>query len=117
MFYKDRLRQLRIKHGLTQQELANMLGMDNTTISHYENGKRVPTIEILVALANTLHVNTNYLLGSDVTVISEHDSRPYFANLANQDLDIIHAIKANRKLYDYLLANPSRGIELLSKKL
>lgn len=58
----DVLRELRKKKGITQDELAKMLGIAKSTISMYENGNREPSIEQLKRLAAIFNVDMNYLL-------------------------------------------------------
>ena len=59
----ERLKQLRIKNGLKQQELANMFGLLSGTISFYESEQRKPDIDFIVAVAKYFDVSTDYLLG------------------------------------------------------
>ena len=59
----ERLKQLRIKNGLKQQELANMFGLSSGTISFYEREQRKPDIDFIVAVAKYFDVSTDYLLG------------------------------------------------------
>ncbi len=59
----DRLRTIRQEHRLTQQELANVLGMDRTTYTYYESGKTAPSAANLVKLAKIYNVTVGYLLG------------------------------------------------------
>ena len=59
----ERLKQLRIKNGLKQQELANMFGLSSGTISFYESEQRKPDIDFIVAVAKYFGVSTDYLLG------------------------------------------------------
>ena len=59
----ERLKQLRIKNGLKQQELANMFGLSSGTISFYESAQRKPDIDFIVAVAKYFDVSTDYLLG------------------------------------------------------
>ena len=49
--------------GLTQQDLADFLGIGRVTYARYENGDRQPDYETLLKLANYLDVSTDYLLG------------------------------------------------------
>lgn len=63
MEFKDIVRQLRKERGMTQQELADMIGLTKVTISQYETGKRKPSFEMIEALADVFHVDMNYLLG------------------------------------------------------
>lgn len=58
---------MRRARNITQQRLAIDLGVDQASISSYECGKYLPTIEILLKLAEYFGVSTDYLLGlSDI---------------------------------------------------
>ena len=58
----NRIRDLRIKCGLSQRELANKLEMSATTLSRYENNIHVFAWESLRRLALELNTNADYLL-------------------------------------------------------
>jgi len=61
--FGDRLRQLRCEKGWTSQEaFAHHAGMDRTYISGLERGRRNPTLDILVRLADSLEVEPAELL-------------------------------------------------------
>ena len=59
------LRELRKQRGLTQQQLADMVGVLNVSISNYERGAQMPDILTLKKIANVLGVSTDVLLGLD----------------------------------------------------
>lgn len=61
--FGDRLRQLRKDRKLTQQQLADLIGVKNSVISFYEVGERTPSPDVLRKLALVLHVSTDFLLG------------------------------------------------------
>lgn len=61
--FPARLREIRKKKDLTQQELAEKINKDRCTISNYEIGDSKPTIYVLSDLATALGVSTDYLLG------------------------------------------------------
>lgn len=61
----DRIRALRIKHDLSQQDLADLLYLDRTTIAGYETCKREPSLHILIQIADIFDVSVDYLLGRD----------------------------------------------------
>ncbi|MCQ6288582.1 MULTISPECIES: helix-turn-helix domain-containing protein [Bacillus cereus group] len=46
------LREIRKEKGLTQNQLANILGLDKTSISKYESGIHSPSLRVLVLYAN-----------------------------------------------------------------
>lgn len=56
------LKELREKKGLNQNELANMLGLNMTTISAYERGIRKPSKKILIKLSNLFEISLEHLL-------------------------------------------------------
>ena len=57
-----KLKELRIKHNLTQQQIAEILKITQFTYSNYENKKTQPDIEILKKLADYYQVSLDYLL-------------------------------------------------------
>lgn len=63
VFRGDRLKELREKTGLSQDDLADRLGIGHAQMNRYEQGKNDPGTEILVALARELNTTTDYLLG------------------------------------------------------
>ena len=58
-----RVKKLRKQKKLSQQELAEALGLKQTSISGIESGIRTTTIEKLILLAKFFDVSTDYLLG------------------------------------------------------
>lgn len=61
--FSNRLRELRLRKGLRQEQVAKLIGVNKSAISTYENDIRQPSFEILVRLANLYRVSTDYLLG------------------------------------------------------
>ena len=59
----NRLKELRKDRKETQEDIANMLGVDRTTYSKYESGASEPSFEILLKLSQIFNVSTDYLLG------------------------------------------------------
>ncbi|MBE7082421.1 MAG: helix-turn-helix transcriptional regulator [Clostridiales bacterium] len=59
----QRLKELRQEQGLTQKELADLLGINSVTYLHYEKEQRQPPLELLVDLAKFFNVTVDYLLG------------------------------------------------------
>ncbi len=58
------LKDLREKNNMTQKELAKILYVTDSTISHYEQGINVPTTEMVIKLAKLFDVTTDYLLNN-----------------------------------------------------
>lgn len=61
--FAQRLKQLRKEKKVSQDVLANGLGVTRTQISDLENGKTTTSIEKLVALADYFDVSLDYLVG------------------------------------------------------
>lgn len=59
----DRLKQIRIYRGHTQESLAELLGIGNRQIWRYENGETEPDGEMIARIARALDITTDYLLG------------------------------------------------------
>lgn len=59
----ERIARLRKMKGLSQDELADLLGVSRGAISMYEINKREPDYETLEKLATFFGVSTDYLLG------------------------------------------------------
>ena len=79
--FGERLRALRKQKNLTQKQLAEQIRVKNSIISFYEVGDRFPSPEIIVKLATTLGVTSDYLLGIernesiDVSGLDEEDKQ------------------------------------------
>lgn len=56
MEFSERLKDQRSKKGLTQQQVANAIGVDTTTYAHYESGSRTPDIKKLQMLCGLLEI-------------------------------------------------------------
>lgn len=61
--FQQRLRQLRLKKGVSQQVVADFCRLSKTTVSNYEQGKRIPNLENATALADYFDVSLDYLFG------------------------------------------------------
>ena len=62
-----------LQSGMTQRELANMINLDETTLSRIIKGDRAPRTEVVANIATALHVTTDYLL--DVEKTDDFDSK------------------------------------------
>ena len=60
--FGERLKKLRLQEKLTQQQLADRVGVTKSVISYYELQERSPSPEILIRLAHIFHVTTEYQL-------------------------------------------------------
>lgn len=59
---ETRLKELRYKKGLTQISLQMQTGIEQSLISKFESGERVPPTETLLLLADFYNVSIDYIL-------------------------------------------------------
>lgn len=57
------LKELRTKHNLTQEQLAEFIGVSSQAVSKWENNISYPDVSLLPILANFFQVTTDELLG------------------------------------------------------
>lgn len=64
--FGDKLKNLRETNNLSQQQLADKLGMSPSAIGMWEQNRRQPDNEILKKIAQMFDVSIDYLLGNDI---------------------------------------------------
>ena len=60
------IRKARIRKGLTQEKLAELVGIGCAHMSHLESGRSVPSMEVFIAIVNHLGCSADELLCRDV---------------------------------------------------
>ena len=58
----ERIRQLRIKSGFTQEKVANALNIDQSYYGRIETGKRGCPVELFIQLSDLFDVSLDYLI-------------------------------------------------------
>ncbi|MDZ5583216.1 XRE family transcriptional regulator [Enterococcus cecorum] len=76
----EKIKQLRISHGMTQEDLANKLDIGKSAVSNYEKGYRKPKQSLIFKLANTFDVSINYFFPET----TENISQPEILTIYNQ---------------------------------
>lgn len=61
----DRIKELREDFGLSRLDLAKKLGVNKSTITRYENGDILPTIDTLIKIRETFGVTIDWITGVD----------------------------------------------------
>ena len=82
----NRIRESRITHNYTQRQVAEQLLFSQKHIGNIERGNARPSIDLLVGIANTLNVSTDYLLQDSLTLPSAVNSG-IFAEKVEQYLE------------------------------
>lgn len=117
MIINERLKELRLKKGLTQTELGEYLGVSKCAISLYESGKRNPSLENILELIYLFGVSADYLLGADTIVEIKNEEDPKYRTLTKEELLFIEGIKNDKLLNEVLLFDHKRGIEIIKKRI
>ncbi|RED60362.1 helix-turn-helix domain-containing protein [Cohnella lupini] len=59
----ERLRELRLRRKISQEEVARHIGITRSAYSHYEINNRQPVYETLIKLAAYFDVSLDYIIG------------------------------------------------------
>lgn len=70
MTFGEKIRQLRKRKKLTQEQLAELIGSHENHIGRYEKDQSVPTAPAIVKLAEVFNVTTDYLLLENENTLS-----------------------------------------------
>lgn len=73
MEFCKQLRAARMKRTITQQSMADAIGVALRTYQCYEQGTREPSLYMLVKIADVLQVPTDYLLCRDPEIVKSFD--------------------------------------------
>ena len=135
MSFGNKLKNLRIKKNLTQEEFAKILNVSRPTIGRYESGERFPDQENLIRIADYFNVTLDYLLDrsnihKNILYIKEDESvyskskNIFLENLENliysyhlnlEDLNDLNFLK-NILNFGVTAALTIRNLELKNKK-
>lgn len=85
-----RIREQRIKMGMTQEELAEKMFTTKMTISHYENDQTDIKGSVIMELAGLLETTAGYLLNGEVDMVGMYEQmkeiREAFMRLGNDKI-------------------------------
>lgn len=85
----EKLKELRLRENLTQDELLEKFAISQSAYSLYESGKRRPSYELLLKFAIFYDVSTDYLLGRIPTYYPTERTR---VDMSYGKVDLIHTI-------------------------
>ena len=86
----ERLKQLRKEKKVTQQDVANYLGITRPAYTAYEKGNRSPDYDLLNKLAKYFNVTTDYLLGSTSNE-TDNSQKPELTPYQQEVLDFFNS--------------------------
>ena len=84
---KNIIQELRIKHGMSQEELANQIFVTRQAVSRWETGETVPNIETLKLLSELFDVSINTLLGAPRKLICQCCGMPLDDSFISHEKD------------------------------
>lgn len=116
MLIGHRIKEARLKKGLSQQQLGEMLNISKVSVCGYETGTRTPTMETFLSLIEILEIPVEYALGMETFIVNEEEV-PYGYKIAQEDISILEELKKHRKLYNELCENPKRTIDKIASKM
>jgi transcriptional regulator with XRE-family HTH domain len=64
--FPEKLRTLRERHGLSQGQLAQQLGVNRTYVNLFERGRRMPGTELMLKIANIFGVSADVLMRDEL---------------------------------------------------
>ena len=67
MKFGENLQKLRKEKGISQEQLAEQLGVTRQSVSKWESGASYPEMDKIVALCNIFHCDMNVLINKDIT--------------------------------------------------
>ena len=86
MEIKDRFLQIISRYGLSQQEMAERIGVDASTVSYFCKGKRKPGFDILEKIAKAFpDIDLNWLVAGDGDSSESHISNDPYTNVEIDD--------------------------------
>lgn len=101
----DKVKELRKKMKITQQELATSIGLSQSAIGMIESNRQGASNDTLVKLANALNTTVDYLLSNDVDYLFSNDIDELYITEKNDEHmteidDDIRRIERARKKMD-----------------
>lgn len=104
----EKIRQLRKANGLTQEQLAEKVGIDNKHLSRIEKGRHMPTYRIIKKLADVLNIDIETLDENNTNEIVQPDK------IYLKALHILNSAKSEteKKYYLEALQHAQKGLRL-----
>ena len=102
MEFSERLKELRKQAHLTQVELASKLGIVQSSYADWERGKKKPTQENLVKIAQILNVSVDYLVGNSEEKTDELNNIELLFRMNSKGLTDEEKIVFKKELIEFM---------------
>ncbi|MGN0115638.1 MAG: helix-turn-helix transcriptional regulator [Acutalibacteraceae bacterium] len=104
MMIKDSIKELRVRHSLSQKQLAEQLGVSQQTVAKWESGNASPKPALIKRIAEYFDVSADYLLGikpkiddNDVIAALFSDTEDVTDDMYGDAKRFAEFVKQNRK--------------------
>jgi len=71
---------------MTQQQLADRIGVAKSVVSYYESGDRYPSYDVLIRIAHIFHTTTDYLLDVEKRIVID------VSGLSDEDISVVRSV-------------------------
>ena len=102
MEFSERLKELRKQAHLTQVELAGKLGLVQSSYADWERGRKKPTQDNLVKIAQVLNVSVDYLVGNSEKKADELDNIELLFRMNSKGLTEEEKETFKKELIDFM---------------
>lgn len=99
---KNNIKQIRLAQNITQQQLADILGVHHTIVSKYEQGKLYPSKERILLIAKALNVTVDELYSN---IIAEYTTK----QRATSSKQVLPVTNATTKILSKWLIQKNNG--------
>ena len=96
------LKELRKEKGMTQEQLADILHVNNRTISRWENANTMPDFDIMIELAKLYDVSIEELLKGERTEIMEKQTEQTLYNIAEYTNNEKERLMKNQRFFAWV---------------
>lgn len=83
----EKIQNLRKQRGMSQEQLAEALGVSRQAVSKWEAGQSVPDIDKIISICDYFGVTTDYILRNAETTQSQHEVAQNAYNMSEKELD------------------------------
>ena len=112
---KDRIKQVRKEAKITQQELADSLGLKQNTIAMYEIGRITPSDRTILDICRIYNVNEKWLRYGEGEMLTQRSKEEEIADFLT-DLSVGKGTDFQRRLVSVLARMSSEEWEMIERK-
>ena len=103
----SKIKELRLKHNLTQEELGKILNVQKAAVSKYEKGIASPSNEVLKKLSAFFNVSIDYLL----------DNEPPKNNIESEETKLLNGFQSLNTDGQNILLNVLNSLRMSHSKI